>query len=188
MARQKSEDKRTAILQATAAVLAEHGSGNAPTAEISRRAGIAEGTLFIYFKTKDELIDAVYQQIRLAADEAMMVDFPRHKKVRRRLCHLWNGYARWGVANPLLWKVLSRQESLGARSPEIQSIAVEAKEQGLIRRALTEELVVRAFDALALAAIETAILRPAAAEEILVAGFKMFWTGVARKGKSRVKE
>ncbi len=54
MARPKSEDKRNAILDAATRVFAERGLTAAPTSEISRRAGVADGTLFTYFKTSVE--------------------------------------------------------------------------------------------------------------------------------------
>ena len=54
MARPRSEDKRTAILEAATEVVAVLGVG-APTAKIAKGAGVAEGTLFTYFATKDDL-------------------------------------------------------------------------------------------------------------------------------------
>jgi len=61
-ARPKSEDKRNAILDAATRLFAERGLTAAPTSEISKQAGIAEGTLFTYFKTKDDLINALYRR------------------------------------------------------------------------------------------------------------------------------
>jgi len=53
MARVRSPAKRTAILRAAVHEIAEAGLG-APTAKIARRAGVAAGTLFTYFATKEE--------------------------------------------------------------------------------------------------------------------------------------
>src|SRR5277367_4109427 len=76
MARPKSEDKRNAILSAATEVFAERGL-SAATSAISTAAGVAEGTLFTYFKTKDELINALYREIKLELADAMMSEFPR---------------------------------------------------------------------------------------------------------------
>jgi AcrR family transcriptional regulator len=59
VARPKSDDKRNAILYAATRVFAERGLTAAPTSEISKQAGVAEGTLLTYFKTKDDLMNAV---------------------------------------------------------------------------------------------------------------------------------
>jgi len=79
VARPKSEDKRNAILDAATRLFAERGLTAAPTSEISKQAGVAEGTLFTYFKTKDDLINALYREIKLELADAMMSDFPEEE-------------------------------------------------------------------------------------------------------------
>ena len=108
MARPKSEDKRNAILDAATRVFAERGLSAAPTSEISKQAGVAEGTLFTYFKTKDDLINALYREIKLELADALMSDFPRKRNVRTRLRHVWDRYVNWGIANPKQRKVLAQ--------------------------------------------------------------------------------
>ena len=96
MARPKSEDKRNAILDAATRLFAERGLTAAPTSEISKQAGVAEGTLFTYFKTKDDLINALYREIKLELADAMMSDYPRkkcsyhHATCLGSLCHMGN--------------------------------------------------------------------------------------------------
>jgi AcrR family transcriptional regulator len=87
----RSEDKRNAILDAATRVFAERGLTAAPTSEISKEAGVAEGTLFTYFKTKDDLMNALYQEIKLELADAMMSGFPRKKSVHTKLQHVWDG-------------------------------------------------------------------------------------------------
>src|SRR5271169_5838366 len=107
MARSKSEDKRNAILSAATQVFAERGLG-APTSAISLAAGVAEGTLFTYFRTKDELVNALYREIKLELADAMMSDFPRRAGIRQRFQHVWDRYVQWGIANPPQHKVLQQ--------------------------------------------------------------------------------
>jgi AcrR family transcriptional regulator len=104
MAKLKSEDKRNALLTAATQVFAEHGLG-APTSAITKAAGVAEGTLFTYFRTKDDLVNALYRDIKLDMADAMMSGFPRKTSVRHRLQHIWNHYVDWGVANPASHRV-----------------------------------------------------------------------------------
>lgn len=54
MSRPKSDGKRKAILEATKRLIAERGVAHTPTSAISKAAGIAEGSLFTYFSSKDE--------------------------------------------------------------------------------------------------------------------------------------
>jgi AcrR family transcriptional regulator len=71
MARPLSEDKRTAILEAATEVVATLGL-SAPTAKIAKGAGVAEGTLFTYFANKDELLNRLYQELKMDLRDAMM--------------------------------------------------------------------------------------------------------------------
>jgi AcrR family transcriptional regulator len=118
VARPKSEDKRNAILDAATRVFAERGLTSAPTSEISKQAGVAEGTLFTYFKTKDDLINALYREIKLEVADAMMSDFPRRKSVRTRLRHVWDGYVNWGVSNREKRRVLAQLQVSGMLTKE----------------------------------------------------------------------
>jgi AcrR family transcriptional regulator len=85
MARPRSDDKRKAILRAGVQVFAQRGL-NAPTAAISAAAGVAEGALFVYFKTKDNLLNQLYREIKLELADAMMSSF-RAKKVSIAGCN-----------------------------------------------------------------------------------------------------
>src|SRR6202158_603828 len=118
MARPKSEDKRNAILNAATRLFAERGLTAAPTSEISKQAGVAEGTLFTYFETKDDLINALYREIKLELADAMMSDFPRKKKVGTKLRHVWDRYVNWGIANPNQRRVLKQIQVWGGLTEE----------------------------------------------------------------------
>ena len=58
-------------------LFAERGIGHTPTSAISAAAGVAEGTLFTYFKTKDELLNELYRELRKEMDREMG-DYPVH--------------------------------------------------------------------------------------------------------------
>jgi len=59
---ENKEKNRRAILKAALALFAEKGFYRATTKAISRRAKIAEGTLFNYFKTKEDLALYFFEQ------------------------------------------------------------------------------------------------------------------------------
>src|SRR5271165_6484450 len=56
------ENTRQAILRAALELFAENGFYRATTKAISRKAGIAEGTLFNYFQTKEDLALYFFEQ------------------------------------------------------------------------------------------------------------------------------
>lgn len=192
MARPKSEDKRAAILDAATRLFAERGLGAAPTSEISKGAGVAEGTLFTYFSTKDALINALYREIKLELADAMMSDFPRKKNVCKRLHHVWDRYVRWGIANPRQRKVLAQlqvsevltkesKDAGGAPFLEVQTMIRDAIEQRLFRSDLPVELVSKSLGALADATMDLMASHPAKANKYRDSAFQMFWAGITTR-------
>lgn len=98
MARPRSEEKRLALLNAAAETVALHGIG-APTAQIAKKAGVAEGTLFRYFPTKDDLMNALYLHINEGISAAIVQEDQAGAPFQARIRHLWNSYIDWGLAN-----------------------------------------------------------------------------------------
>jgi len=191
VARPKSEDKRNAILDAATHLFAERGLTAAPTSEISKQAGVAEGTLFTYFKTKDDLINALYREIKLELADAMMSDFPRKKNVGTRLRHVWDRYANWGIANPKQRKVLAQltvsevltKESRDAGSApfvEFQAMIRDAIEQRVFRNDVPVELISKALTALVEATIDLTVAKPSKAQDYRESGFQMFLAGITK--------
>lgn len=52
----KQERKRKALLESAINVFSEKGFHNAKISEIAREAGVADGTTYLYFKNKDDLL------------------------------------------------------------------------------------------------------------------------------------
>jgi AcrR family transcriptional regulator len=191
VARSKSEDKRNAILEAATSLFAERGLTAAPTSEISKQAGVAEGTLFTYFKTKDDLINALYRGIKLELADAMMSDFPRKKNIHTRLRHMWDRYVNWGIANAKQRKVLAQltvsevltkasRDAGSAPFAEFQIMIGDAIEQRLFRNDLPVELISKSLAALVEATIDLTVSSPSKAKQYREGGFQMFWAGITK--------
>src|SRR5215212_7727170 len=54
-------DKRERILSAAERVFARHGFFAARVSEIAREAGVADGTIYLYFKSKDDLLISLFE-------------------------------------------------------------------------------------------------------------------------------
>jgi len=65
---QKKTDRRAQILRAAAGVFAEKGYSNSTVDEIASAAGIAKGSVYNYFKSKQELFTELFTEI-LKKDE-----------------------------------------------------------------------------------------------------------------------
>jgi TetR/AcrR family fatty acid metabolism transcriptional regulator len=63
-------DKRDAILRAATHVFAQRGYFNAQVADVARAAGVAAGTVYLYFRSKDDLLVSIFERtMREAIDE-----------------------------------------------------------------------------------------------------------------------
>lgn len=59
LSRRDPEARRTAIMDATLALMAERGLANTSIDDIVRAAGVAKGTFYLYFRTRDDLLNAI---------------------------------------------------------------------------------------------------------------------------------
>src|SRR5918996_5737156 len=86
-------DKREAILRAATRVFANNGYFNSKVADIAREAGVADGTVYLYFKSKEEILHSIFDR---GVDEALAaarkqiepLSDPREKLRRIALLHL----------------------------------------------------------------------------------------------------
>jgi len=85
--------KRDAILRAAIDVFAGRGYFNAQVADVARAAGVAAGTVYLYFRSKDDLLISIFERgMRDALAEARAVvadrDDPRERLRRFARLHL----------------------------------------------------------------------------------------------------
>lgn len=71
----KDERKIKQIFSATLQLVKKHGLAGVTMSDIANAASIATGTLYIYFKSKDELINVLYTDCRKAAVSMYFKDY-----------------------------------------------------------------------------------------------------------------
>jgi TetR/AcrR family transcriptional regulator, fatty acid metabolism regulator protein len=62
LARPDKVDKRDAILRAAIDTFAARGFFNAQVADVARAAGVAAGTVYLYFRSKDDLLVSIFER------------------------------------------------------------------------------------------------------------------------------
>jgi TetR/AcrR family fatty acid metabolism transcriptional regulator len=92
-ARPNVTDKREAILRAATQVFARNGYFNSKVADIAKAAGVADGTVYLYFKSKEEILHSIFdgameEAISDGRKELEAINDPREKLRRRARLHL----------------------------------------------------------------------------------------------------
>src|SRR3954449_179072 len=76
--------RRDAILRAAIDVFAGRGYFNAQVADVARAAGIAAGTVYLYFRSKDDLLVSIFEKtMRDAIEDGRAVVEPLRDPVDR---------------------------------------------------------------------------------------------------------
>ena len=86
-------DKRVKILDAATRVFAERGFFGAQVADIAKRAGVAAGTVYLYFRSKDDVLLSVFDRtmeeaIREGHEALRDIDDPAERLRRIARLHL----------------------------------------------------------------------------------------------------
>jgi TetR/AcrR family fatty acid metabolism transcriptional regulator len=97
MARKTSRNgtlgKRESILRAATCVFARNGYFNSKVADIAREADVADGTVYLYFKSKEEILHSIFDQNMAEAISAgrlliQKISDPGEKLRRIAMLHL----------------------------------------------------------------------------------------------------
>jgi TetR/AcrR family fatty acid metabolism transcriptional regulator len=83
-AKDKSNGKYEAILRSAIKVFAKNGFFNSKVADVASEAGVADGTVYLYFKNKDDILVSIFDHVTdqaLARGRARLakIDHPREK-------------------------------------------------------------------------------------------------------------
>ncbi len=189
MARPKSLDKRNAILVAATELIAEQGL-SVSTSKISQVAGIAEGTLFTYFETKERLLNDLYLVLKSGEREVMMRDYPFQASLEERVRHFWNTNVAFGVNHPDKYKVMILLSVSDHINEQVKRLGREGYEalEGMLQECLgygalkdqPSEFGLALLLSLMNMTITLILQHPAEALSFRNAGFTAFWHAVTK--------
>lgn len=90
-------DKRDRILQTALKLFNQYGFDNTPTARITKEAGVATGTLFNYFKSKEELINVLYLACKESLTRRLSFGLELETTFRSKLKRIYINYISWSL-------------------------------------------------------------------------------------------
>lgn len=190
--KEKIEDKKSALLQAALKLFTERGFHGTSTAQISKEAGVATGTLFNYFPTKEDLINALYFDVKGKLSRSMGKDLETQSTFHDKLKKIWYNMTEWGINNPEDFLFVGQFCS----SPYITSYTREivSKEYvflfDLVKEGISDgdirdysvELVASMFYQSSRTVVNLILeSKPPNKDEVIEDGFQVIWEGLAKK-------
>lgn len=139
----KRIDKTDAILNAAAKIFAEYGFSGAKISEIAREAGVADGTIYLYFQNKEDILKTLFR--------TSLEDFVSQLKERLKLarspeealrivCEHWFSSMEENVYLAQLNLVELRQHTTGERRKELNEYITPFFEliEGIIKQGMED--------------------------------------------------
>jgi AcrR family transcriptional regulator len=193
MVRELSTEKRKKFLSAALALFVSKGVQNTTTAEIAKAAGTATGTLFLYFPTKQDLVNALVLDITQEQSTYIKSLLDPALSVRDTFLTVWTGSVRWFLDNPQAYQYSQQirdsglvSEAVARETGKYFSFYYETIQKGLgegrikpypvdlIGGFLYQEIV---------AVMNYLRLQPDSAEQAqsIQQGFELFWDGISNQ-------
>jgi len=154
----KDENKHQKILKAAVKVFAEKGFYNSRVSEIAKEANVADGTIYLYFKNKDDILISLFEEEFGQIVENMRKELAKEKDPLQKIRIFAITHLSIVSKQQQLGEVLGvevRQSSKFMKeyinNPFIEylnlirSIVIEGQEKGFIRKDLTPGIMKRAL-------------------------------------------
>lgn len=120
---QKIADKREAILAAALDLFAERGFHGTAVPLVAERAKVGAGTIYRYFASKEELVNALFRLQKASLGQALMRGFPFDAPAREQFHSFWKRAAAFAKSHPQALRFLElhhHQDYLDAESRQIE--------------------------------------------------------------------
>ncbi len=100
MPRSKDQQKTKAIFDATLSIILREGFSGLRMSEVARKAGLATGTVYIYFENKTELINQLYLVIKRRSTTRIFDESIVGQPFLVSLEKIWHNYLEYNLLKP----------------------------------------------------------------------------------------
>jgi TetR/AcrR family transcriptional regulator, fatty acid metabolism regulator protein len=138
----KKKEKYQLIVEAALKVIAEHGYHNAQVSRIAKEAGVADGTIYLYFKNKEDILISVFREKLgelIGRFHSSISESPTAEEAIRRMCRIHYTELENNVPLAYVTQIELRQSNLELRHAigDVVKTYIHLIEQ-VLRRGLEE--------------------------------------------------
>jgi AcrR family transcriptional regulator len=135
-----ADDKRARLLAAALDLFETRGFDGVAVPEIAAKAGVAVGTVYRYFETKEALVNALYRQWKQAYNDLVLAPAPKGLKPREIFSRYWHRMTLFARTNPRAMRFMDLHHHgayLDAESRALSKTYAQAAEE-FVRTARSE--------------------------------------------------
>ena len=184
-------DKKTVILQSTLKLITENGFHGAPVSLIASDSGVAAGTIYRYFKNKEDIINELYTYVKKDFNDAILAGMYEGINEKEEYHLKWKNMVYYFMNNPLEAKFLDQY----AASPFINEDIVKSNLEryshlrDLYKRSLSSGIIREvSYEAVMVAMLGTVnqVYRTHDSnmlkvdEKVINEVFEVFWIGIKK--------
>lgn len=101
-------DKKTSILQSTLKLITENGFHGTPVSSIAIDSGVAVGTIYRYFRNKEDIINELYTFVKTDFNNAILNGMYDGISVHDEYYLKWRNMVDYHIENPLKAKFIDQ--------------------------------------------------------------------------------
>jgi AcrR family transcriptional regulator len=134
---------REAVLEAALAAFAQYTYNGTPMTAVAERAGVAVGTIYRHFPSKDALGNAVFRRWKGRLLERLLADAPPDESVRATFARFWRTLLAFAGEHPTAFAFLEYQQHEGyldAQSQAVSDRLITAAVDWIVRGQRTGEI------------------------------------------------
>jgi AcrR family transcriptional regulator len=135
--RPRDQHKQAALIEATLHQVTEHGFGATSVARIARQADISPGTVYIYYRDKDTLLEAAFLHASDRLIDTVLAALAPRATLRESLGTVWRALFALALKQPRLFRFHEQFTHSSRMHPALQernearlTPLLEALEQG----------------------------------------------------------
>lgn len=193
MVRTLSPERKVKFLNSALKLFVANGVMNTSTAEIAKEAGTAAGTLFLYFPTKQALLNELVLKIGKEQSDHINHLLKPSLSARETFYTIWYGTAHWFLENMDAYHYIQQVRDSGMISDAaVQESAkffgyyYDAIQKGLVEGSIKPYPIGLIGDFLyqdIVAVMNHIKMQPDSGrrEEIILQGFEIYWDGINQK-------
>ena len=138
-------DRAAAVRRALVELVAENGFRGTSMSAVAKRAGVAAGTAYVHYVSKDELIVAAYVEVKRAMDIVAVAAVDPSRPAKERFLTLWRAILDHLIADPVRARFILQVNASPYRRAA-QAAVLENADDPIFEFAETEDFASRLVD------------------------------------------